>query len=158
MKMLHPNNDTGKHALKNQVDSPMDKKKEELTGPELQADMEREVDARIKDKPEQRKKAAEAFTAEEDKKDKVKVEKMKEEKDAAETLVIQKKVNEQALKMNKQLDGERKKQMEEDKKGLEDVMKSTTEAIAAKENEVRKEMKKDSAENKIKQAQEDVAA
>lgn len=60
--------------------------------------------------------------------------------------------------MNKQLDGERKKQMEEDKKGLEDVMKSTTEAIAAKENEVRKEMKKDSAENKIKQAQEDVAA
>lgn len=158
MKMLHPNNDTGTHALKNQVDSPMDKKKEELTGPELQADMEREVDARIKDKPEQRKKAAEAFTAEEDKKDKVKVEKMKEEKDAAETLVIQKKVNEQALKMNKQLDGERKKQMEEDKKGLEDVMKSTTEAIAAKENEVRKEMKKDSAENKIKQAQEDVAA
>lgn len=88
MKMLHPNNDTGTHALKNQVDSPMDKKKEELTGPELQADMEREVDARIKDKPEQRKKAAEAFTAEEDKKDKVKVEKMKEEKDAAETLVI----------------------------------------------------------------------
>ena len=64
----------------------MDKKKPELTGDALEADMEREVDAKIKDKPNERAKALKTHEEEEAKKDKVKAAKLKEQKDAVEAL------------------------------------------------------------------------
>jgi len=74
MRMLHPGADDSVHALKNLIDNPMSKMKAplDLDSPDAQAIMEKEVDISMKDKPKERKKALEAFQAEEDKKDKVK--------------------------------------------------------------------------------------